>query len=130
MNKVRSTISIVLFASTIAWAQHGTAPGGYYPMGYQGDTWTGTVTAVNDSTREITLSYTKGDKTETFTGILQAGFSLKTKDGSMHEVKPSEIPLGTRLVVYYKPDAKKVAEKKVNFYEIFKLTTAPEPKKK
>jgi hypothetical protein len=103
VNKVSLVLSIVLSVSGIAWAQHGTAPGGYYPMGYQGDTWTGTVTAANDNTREITLSYTKGDKTETFTGVLQAGFSLKTKDGSMREAKPSDIPIGMRLVVYYKP---------------------------
>jgi hypothetical protein len=31
--------------------------------------------------------------------------------------------------MYYKPETKKVSGKKVKFYEIFKLTTAPGPKK-
>ena len=39
-------------------AQHGTAEGGYYPLAYHGDVFTGTVTGANDETREVALSFT------------------------------------------------------------------------
>src|SRR5256885_16752221 len=81
-------------------AQHGTAPNGYFPMGYAGDTWSGEVSAVNDANREITLVYNSSKKTETFVGVLQQGYKVKLKDGSLAELKVSMIPIGRRLRVY------------------------------
>jgi hypothetical protein len=120
---------VALFLSAAAPAQHGTAGNGYFPMGYAGDTWTGTVTDTNDETREIKLTYTKGDKTESFTGVLKTGLKAKRNDGSETEWKPSDIPIGTRIVVYYMAQTKKVEGQKVKFYEIFAFTSAPKDSK-
>ena len=111
---------LVLFACG-ARAQHGSAPNGYYPPGYSGDTWTGIVTATSDATREITLTYTKGEKTETFTGVLQPGFKAKRADGSTFEVKPSDFPNGTRLMVFYMQKTRKDGDKKIKYNEIFQF---------
>ena len=120
-------VVLVLVSGGVTYAQHGTAPTGYYPMGYNGDMWTGAVTAVNDDTREITLSYedTKHKKTETFVGVLEDGYEVTTRDGQKHELKVSEIPLGTHLIVLYSPKAKKANGKKIKYYEIFKIQVAP-----
>jgi len=102
-------------------AQHGTAPNDYYPPGYNGDTWSGEVTSTNDDTREITLTYTKGSKTETFSGVLQEGYKVKLKDGTLHELKPSEISKGTQLMIFYMQKTRKDGDKKIKYYEIFRL---------
>jgi hypothetical protein len=130
MKKLILTVAIVLLASCVLEAQHGSAPNDYYPPGYSGDTWTGVVTSVDDHSREITLTYTKGDKTETFTGILKQGYKVKSKDGSEVELKPSEIPTGVRLTVFYSTQTKKVDGNKVKVYEIFRLKQLPEEKKR
>src|SRR5712671_4780248 len=86
MNKFAFTFCLVLILLSRARAQHGSAADGYYPFGYAGDTWSGEVTSTNDDTREITLTYNKGSKTETFTGVLQVGYKVKLKDGTSHEL--------------------------------------------
>ena len=106
-------------------AQHGSAPDGYFPMGYAGDTWTGEVSAVNDANREITLVYKSSKKTETFVGVLQQGYKVKLKDGSLTELKVSTIPAGTRLKVYYMAKDRKVNGQKEKFYEIFRVAFQP-----
>jgi hypothetical protein len=119
---------LLLFAATLQ-GQHGTASSGYFPLGYAGDTWTGTVTSANDDTREITLTYTKGDKTETFTGVLEKGLKATRRDATQTEWKPSDIPIGTRIVVYYMAKTKKVEGVKAKYYEIFQFTSAPKDSK-
>jgi len=102
-------------------AQHGTASSGYFPMNYAGDTWTGEVSAVDETKREITLVYKgkKGD--ETFVGVLQQGYQAKLKDGKTTELKLGMIPLGTRLRVYYMAKNRMVDGRKEKFYEIFRM---------
>jgi hypothetical protein len=90
-------------------------------MGYAGDTWTGEVSAVNDDNREITLFYKSSKATETFVGVLQQGYKVKLKDGSLGELKVSTIPTGTRLRVYYMARNRKVNGQKEKFYEIFRM---------
>jgi hypothetical protein len=91
-----------------------------------GDTWTGEVTAIDDGKREITLSYKKKDKEEIFIGVLEEGYSVKMKDGSMHELKVSEIPTGTRIKVYYMTKTKKDASgAKIKFNQIIKIRFLP-----
>jgi hypothetical protein len=109
----------------VGQAQQGTAESGYWPMGYIGDTWTGIVSATNDGTREITLTYTKRDKTQTFVGVVEDGYKVKLSDGTPHELKVSEIPLGTRLKVYYMPSYRKVEGRRTKFYKIIKLMSIP-----
>ena len=83
------------------------------PVGYSGDTWTGEVVSTSDTTREITLSYTNGKKSEIFTGVLKDNFQVKMKDGSMKELNPSGIPKGARITVFYQAKTKKVDGNKV-----------------
>jgi hypothetical protein len=106
-------------------AQHGSAPNGYFPMGYAGDTWTGEVSAVDDASREITLVYKSSKNTETFVGVLQQGYKVKLKDGSLAELKVSTIPIGTRLRAYYMAKNRKVNGQKEKFYEIFRTEFPP-----
>jgi hypothetical protein len=121
MKKLVLGTCLIAFIVPRAVSQHGAAPNDYYPVGYSGDTWSGEVTTTNDETREITLTFTKGSKIETFTGVLQEGYKAKLKDGTAHDLKPSEIPKGTHLKVFYMPRTKKDGDKKIKYYEIFKL---------
>ncbi|HZP24815.1 MAG TPA: hypothetical protein VFB04_15310 [Terriglobales bacterium] len=103
----------VLCVPVLALAQHGNAPDGYYPPNYSGDTFTGLVTATDDEGQTITLEYSKGKKTEDFTGRFDHACSIPTKDGK--PMKPSDIPAGTDLTAYYnhkntKIDGQKQAE--------------------
>ncbi len=119
--RVLLVVGFCSIAVCTSLAQHGTAPAGYYPMGYNGDTWTGEVVAANDATREIRLKYTKGDKTEDFTGYLGAKVSVKLKDGSDHELKPSDLSVGSRVMVFYLPKTEKKDGQKIKRYEIFRV---------
>ena len=129
MNKAILVLLLMLICSTVAVAQKGTAEPGHYPMNYNGDTWTGEVTGTNDDTREITLSYKKKDKKETFTGVLEQGYKVKMKDGSYHELKVSDIPAGTRIRVYYVAKGEKVGGEKKKINNIFQVKFLPKEDK-
>jgi hypothetical protein len=115
-------LAAILLATLPAFGQHGGAPPGYYPPGYSGDTWTGEVVSTDDTTREITLAYTNGTKSETFTAVLKDNYQVKMKDGSMKELKPSGIPKGARITIFYQAKTKKVNGNKLKYYEIFEIT--------
>jgi hypothetical protein len=117
------TAVFLMTCCTCVFGQHGSAPNGYYPPGYSGDTWTGEVVSTDDTTREITLTYTNEKKSETFTGVLKDNFQVQMKDGSMKELKPSGIPKGARILVFYQAKTKKVGGNKVKYYEIFRINT-------
>jgi len=70
-----------------------------------GDTWSGEVTSVNEDTREFTLTYKKGDKEQTFIGVLPKGYTVKMKDGRDYEVKMADL-MGKRLKAYYMSKSK------------------------
>jgi hypothetical protein len=102
-------------------AQQGTAPNGYYPTGYFGDTWSGEVSGTNDASREITLVYNSSKKTETFVGVLRQGYTIKLQDGRSVELKPSMVHTGSRLRVYYIEKTRKVNGQKEKFNEIIQI---------
>jgi len=77
-----------------------SAVDGHRQVGHQ-DTWTGSVAATDDAARTITLSYTNGETTESFTAGLPERFKVKMSDGSIQELNPSALPVGTRLTLYY-----------------------------
>ncbi len=126
---VHSVVTIVLgimalfFLGTVEGkAQHGTAGSGYFPPGYEGDTWTGGVTITDDATRTVTITYSSKKKTETFTGVMQEGCcKVKMSDGTVQELRPSQLSPGRRLMVYYTPKTTKVDGKKTTVNEIFKV---------
>lgn len=113
---------LLLATASSAKTQHGIAAGGYYPPGYHGDTWTGAVTTTDDQTRTVTLTYSSKKKTEAFTGVLKEGCcKVKMSDGTVQELKPSELSPGRRIVVYYISRTTKAEGKKSTVNEIFKI---------
>lgn len=128
--RICGLILTVILLTTLASAQHGTATAGYFPSGYSGDTWSGTVTAVNPDSREITLTYKGKGKEETFSGVLKAGYTRTGKDGKPFEVQMAEIPVGSYMVAYYMAKTKKVDGQKMKHYEIFDFELSPTAPKK
>jgi hypothetical protein len=102
-------------------AQRGQAPPGCYPLNYFGTTWSGEITAADDQARTITLTVTKGSKTQTFTGKLSDGFSVKYTDGTVKDLQPSDIPPNAAAMAYYIDFTEKVDGKKATVHEIFML---------
>ena len=110
----------ILIVLPAAFGQHGIARN--LQNGSIHDVWLGIVISTNDTTREITLV---SSGSETFTGVLKDHVSLKTKEGSIKELKPSDIPRGTKIVVYYEPKTAKAGNEKVKSYnEIFRIEKA------
>jgi hypothetical protein len=86
-----------------------------------GDAWTGEVVTSNDTTREITLRHPDKNKTETFVGLLEEGYKLKMKDGSLRELRVSEITPGTRIRVFYKTKQQTVGGQKMKVRSIYRV---------
>jgi hypothetical protein len=83
-------------------AQHGTASNGYYPIGYNGDTWTGIVSSVEPTTKELSLLYTHQGKTDHFEGVLAKGYQLRANgDKEKQQIMARGIGVGDHLKVYY-----------------------------
>lgn len=122
MKKFFFIFAFLLLFSHAVFAQKGTAESGYYPMNYSGDVWMGVVTAVDEATREFTLTYKKGDKEQTFVGVLQKGYSVKKPDGTDYEIKMSDL-MGLKLRAYYITKTKKVDGVKVKTNEVFQIKT-------
>jgi len=109
----------ILVVLPAAFGQHGTARN--LQKGTFHDVWLGTVISTNDATREITLA-SGGGESETSTGVLKDHVSTKTKDGSIKELKPSDIPKGIKIIVYYEVKKVKADNGKVKLYnEIFRI---------
>lgn len=108
MKSIRSLlIALFAFASS-AFAQHGTADNGYYLPAYAGNTWTGVVVSANGQNREITLSYTKNGKSQTFIGVPEDGYLVHERNGPTRPLKMSDVPIGRTIKVWYMSETKKV----------------------
>lgn len=125
MRKLFRAFLLIFCTSSLSFAQHGTADSGYFPDRYVGDIWTGVITAVDDGTREITLTYRNGAKTESFVGVLEKGYLAKPSNGPERELKPSDLPKGTKLTVFYYTDTEKIQDKKVKVQTIFLIKGIP-----
>jgi hypothetical protein len=119
--KLAVIIFCSLFVAVSANAQHGQAEAGYYPAAYIGDTWQGNVTAVDDQARTITLTYTKGSKSQTFIIRFAPGLAVNYSDGTSKELKPSDIPIGAAAIAYYTIYSERVDGKKNEVHEAFML---------
>lgn len=108
-----SPLVIVLAASIspILFAQKGTAPPGFYPPNYHGDTFSGEVIKV-EGEKTLTLQYSHGAKTEIFTGTIAdvCRAPLKSDAHDLKELHLSAIPQGTVLTVFYNPEKKKAGD--------------------
>jgi len=100
------SLQCVVLLSLGAPAQHGTAPSGYYPAGYSGDIFTGTVVSVDQSSDAVTLEYSKGGKSEKLVVIMEGGCKVPSKGGEPMHAK--NIPEGTVLTAFYMPKTEKI----------------------
>lgn len=104
-------------------AQHGQAEPGYYPESFIGDTWEGNVTAVDDQGKTITLTYTKGSKSQTFVVKFADGLAVHYTDGTSKVLKPSDLPIGTSAIAYYTNFSEKTNGKRADVHEAFEVRT-------
>jgi hypothetical protein len=86
-----------------------------------GDAWTGKVISTSDATREITLRHPDDNKTEIFVGILEEGYKVKMKDGSLRELKVSEMTPGMRVRVFYKTKQQDFGGRKMKIHSIHRV---------
>ena len=99
-------------------AQRGMAPSGYYPESYAGETFTGTITAIDAANDSITLRYEKGSKSEEM--------SLKLEHGCLLPVYPTlvhakDMPKGSVLTAFYMPKEEEVDGQKKKDYTLFAI---------
>ena len=127
MRKLISLVALAFVCTGVAVGQKGTAEPDYYPQNYSGDTWTGVVTAVNEDTREFTLTYKRKDKEESFVGVLPKGYLHKMADGSEREVQLAAL-MGMTIRAYYMTKTKKVQDQKVKYNDVFKIKLLAFPK--
>jgi hypothetical protein len=121
-------VAVLLFLAApgpVAIAQHGQAEGGYYALDYHGDTWTGTLTAVDHDRDAITLTYEHKGKTETFTGVFK--HPLEVVDQYDHAAK-AHLQIGDGITAYYINGKKNKGVVTDNL--IFKIKLLPPPKNK
>jgi hypothetical protein len=102
-------LTTITFLPIIVSAQYDAAPNNYYPDTYNGSIFTGVVTETGDN--QITLTFTKGSKTDTFTGLFETGCSVPSKDG--RRMIPTDIPKGTVMTTFFNSRTKKVDGKKL-----------------
>jgi len=102
----RALLALLVFLCTrTGFAQYGAAPNGYYPSGYGGDIFTGIVSAVDEMTGQITISFHTKKKTETFVGHLQKSCDVPSKDGTA--MTALDLPIGTGVSVFFVTSVRK-----------------------
>ncbi|HEX8814420.1 MAG TPA: hypothetical protein VF753_02870 [Terriglobales bacterium] len=120
---LRQLLVATLFSSLFcapSLAQYGTAPEGDFPASYNGDTFSGTVTAAE--TDQLTLTYTKGSKTDTFVGKLAGGCAVPTTNNSNHKMTAADIPKDTVMIAYFNRVTKKVDGQKTKENQIIAVS--------
>ena len=132
MRPILTILTTITFLPITIVAQYGIAPNNYYPSSYSGSTFTGIVTETGDN--QITLTFTKGSKTDTFTGVFETGCSVPARDGS--RMMPTDIPKGTVMTTFFNARTKKVDGKKIKqnlviaiAFEVWQGQRAAEDKK-
>jgi len=113
MRKPQFLASALLLLAVSTQAQHRFVGGS--------DTWMGSIVAVNDQTREITLKAAFSNETQTFTGVLKTGLRVRRRDGSETTLQMSELSLGSTEAAYYARKTRKVGGKKEKYFEIYRL---------
>lgn len=91
--------------------QKGTAPNGYYPPGYNGSTFTGSVESTDAG--QLTLLYASGRKQERFVGRLEASCVWTDKGGTVHTVEVAAVPKGIVLTAFYNSVTTKSGDQKI-----------------
>jgi hypothetical protein len=112
--KVLLTVVSCLVAVCALDAQKGTAPNGYYPATYSGDTFTGSLQPVSKDSPVFTLVYTKGGKSETFSAQLESNCKLTNKAGVTQSFGMEAFSEGSVLTVFYRTNKNKATHEKEN----------------
>ena len=106
---MRHTSAMVLwpvFLAALASAQYGVAPTGFYPDQYTGSTFTGTMSnAKGPEGDRLTLTFTKGDKVDAFTGHFETACAVPSSKGG--GMMPSDIPEGTVMTAFFNGESHK-----------------------
>jgi len=129
---------VVVVLAVPQFAQHGTAEAGLYTFDYHGDTWTGTLAAVDHEKGAITLEYEDKGKAESFTGIFKHPLEVVDQDGQPTKTR-THLQVGDRLTAYYIAQGSKYSmrgddgKRHANVADdnlIFKIKLLPPPKQK
>jgi hypothetical protein len=122
----------------VAVAQHGDAEAGFYTFDYHGDTWTGTLTALDHERDAIRLTYEHKGKSENFTGVFKHPLEVMDQDGRPAKGQ-THLQIGDSLTVYYiaqgrnysmSEDDGKRPKRVATDNLIFKIKLLPPPKHK
>jgi hypothetical protein len=125
MKKLLVALSLLILCAGVAMTQTGKSERHNFPLEYLGDTCTGEVIAVNEESREITLTCTEGDETRTFVGVLGKRYKVKIKGGSKQAVKVSDL-VGKRVEAAYLPRSEMdVNGVKVEAHEVLLILIIP-----
>jgi hypothetical protein len=131
-------LAVLCALNTVAVAQHGAAEPGLYTFDYHGDTWTGTLTAVDHEKDAITLTYEHKGKSENFTGLFKRPLEVVDDYGQPTHAQ-THLQVGDKLTVYYISQGRKYSTmesdgKRHNYVAsdnlIFKIMLLPPPKTK
>ena len=120
VKEILKSVVVAGFLSIFAFAQYGTAPTNYYPVDYSGTLFTGVVTGA--TANQITLTFSKGSKTETFTGLFETGCSVPTKQKDGPLMWPGDIPTGTKMTAFYNARTRKINGNKVKEYIVIAVS--------
>ena len=96
---------VTLLCASVAFGQYGRAPNGYYPPAYTGDSFSGKVTAVDEASEQITVSFEDKKKSETFVGRLQEPCAVPSKDGK--PMTALDLPIDTYVTVFFEANVRK-----------------------
>jgi hypothetical protein len=90
---------------------------------FMGDACTGVIVSANETTREITVNYPdlKTKQPQTFVGVLVDGYKQKLRDGTVREVKLSDLKPDMRVRVFFKEKTENVAGQKVKVTTIHSI---------
>jgi hypothetical protein len=126
VSKVKIILLVAGFLVTVSAldAQKGTAPNGYYPASYSGDTFTGTLQPVNKDSPSFSLVYTKNGKSETFPARLESKCKLTNKAGVTQSFGMEAFSEGAVLTAFYRTSKNKVTHEKESI--VFALSFAEE----
>lgn len=116
----RIGLVVIFLSASLAVAQYGTAPSGYYPPNYGGSTFTGVVVETTDD--QITMTQDHNGKVESFTGRVETSCSIPKSDGTPQQMTAPLFPRSTQMTVFFRTVTKKIGEQKTKYNQLIGLT--------
>jgi alpha-mannosidase len=117
--RISILFSLCLMSSVLV-AQHRTAPNGYYPPDFTGDTFTGTVVTTDAANETVNLEYRIGQSTESLSVRLNGGCAVPSRTGEL--MHANNIPQGSVIRAFYTPRTEKHDGKKQKVYAAFGIS--------